>query len=63
LPATGAIPRDNLAAWQRYVTAETPLVEMARWGHQQPGAPWEARLTTVEVASAHDEPLHAIAGS
>lgn len=40
LMSTGAIARDNLATWQRYVTVETPLVELARWGHQQPGTPW-----------------------
>lgn len=44
LPVASAVPRDNLAAWQRYVTVETPLVELARWGHQQPGTPWERGL-------------------
>ena len=41
LPVTASIPRDNLGVWQRYVKADVPLVEMARWGHQQNGMPWE----------------------
>jgi S-adenosylmethionine synthetase len=42
LPMTDAIRRDNLSAWQRYVTVDTDLVNLARWGHQQPCIPWEA---------------------
>jgi S-adenosylmethionine synthetase len=63
LPATGAIARDNLVAWQRYVTVEPPLVELARWGHQQPGAPWEARPADVANGRAHEESVHATTGS
>jgi hypothetical protein len=42
LPATASIPTDNLSVWRRYVSVDIPLVDLARWGHQQPGAPWEA---------------------
>jgi S-adenosylmethionine synthetase len=42
LPATASIPTDNLSVWWRYVGVDIPLVDLARWGHQQPGAPWEA---------------------
>lgn len=35
------IARDNLSAWRRYVGAEAPLVDLARWEHQQAGTPWE----------------------
>jgi S-adenosylmethionine synthetase len=41
IPVTLSIPRDNLGNWHRYVTADVPLVELARWGHQQKGMPWE----------------------
>jgi hypothetical protein len=41
IPVTQSIPRDNLGNWQRYVAADMPLVELARWGHQQKGMPWE----------------------
>ena len=41
LPATRAIARGNLAAWRRYVAADIPLVDLARWGHQQAGMPWD----------------------
>ena len=40
-PGTDAIARDNLGTWRRYVAAEAPLAELARWGHQQAGMPWE----------------------
>lgn len=43
LTATAGIPRDNLTAWHRYVPTPTPLTELARWGHQQVGMPWEVR--------------------
>lgn len=42
-PVTGAIARDNLGAWRRYVGVATPLVDLARWGHQQAGMPWDSR--------------------
>ncbi|MBM4345943.1 MAG: methionine adenosyltransferase domain-containing protein [Deltaproteobacteria bacterium] len=32
---------DNLTVWQRFVAAPQSLVDLARWGHQQAGAPWE----------------------
>lgn len=41
LAKAGAIPRDNLAVWRRYLTVDVPLVDLARWGHQQAGVPWE----------------------
>ncbi|MBM3151876.1 MAG: hypothetical protein FJ189_00250 [Gammaproteobacteria bacterium] len=41
LPVTGAIARDNLGTWRRYVSAAVPLAELARWGHQRTGMPWE----------------------
>ncbi len=41
LPRTRAIARDNLSTWQRYVQAEVDLVDLARWGHQRGGVPWE----------------------
>jgi S-adenosylmethionine synthetase len=41
IPVTLSIPRDNLGNWHRYVAADVPLVELARWGHQQKGMPWE----------------------
>jgi S-adenosylmethionine synthetase len=41
LAVTRTLPRDNLNVWRRYVTVDVPLVELARWGHQQAGAPWE----------------------
>lgn len=44
LPAAAAIRRDNLAAWRRHVAVDLPLVDLARWGHQQPGTPWERPL-------------------
>jgi len=31
----------NLEVWQAYVKAKTLLPELARWGHQNPGLPWE----------------------
>lgn len=42
LPATALIPVDNLSAWRRHVGVRLPLAELARWGHQQPDAPWES---------------------
>jgi len=44
LPTTASIPTDNLSTWRRYVGVGIPLVDLARWGHQQPGTPWEAAL-------------------
>lgn len=41
LARTRAIPRDNLTTWQRYVNAGVDLIDLARWGHQQRGLPWE----------------------
>ncbi len=41
LPGAAAVPRDNLGTWRRYVAAAAPLVDLARWGHQQGGLPWE----------------------
>jgi len=41
LPGTAAIPLDNLGTWRRYVSAAVPLAELARWGHQRTGMPWE----------------------
>jgi len=34
----------NAAVWRRYSRFELPLPELARWGHQQEGTPWEMRL-------------------
>jgi len=33
----------SATVWKRYRTLDKPLQELARWGHQQPGAPWEFR--------------------
>lgn len=41
LAVTRALPRDNLDVWRRYVSVDVPLVELARWGHQQAGTPWD----------------------
>lgn len=41
LAVTRILPRNNLDVWWRYVTVDVPLVELARWGHQQAGTPWE----------------------
>ena len=35
---------DNLSVWQRYVRCTASLVELARWGHQQSGTPWEEQV-------------------
>ena len=32
----------NQAVWRDYVACEASLPELARWGHQQAGTPWEA---------------------
>lgn len=31
----------NRTVWRRYVACEAPLAELARWGHQREGMPWE----------------------
>jgi len=38
---------DNLSVWQRYVRCKANLVELARWGHQQSGMPWEQSRDTM----------------
>ena len=62
LPATAAIPRDNLAVWQRYVAAPAPLVELARWGHAQAGMPWESQRGPKPPARASERGGHGRAG-
>ena len=32
---------NNENVWQWFSTCQAPLDELARWGHQQPGTPWE----------------------
>lgn len=32
----------NQAVWRRYAACAPPLPDLARWGHCQPGLPWEA---------------------
>jgi S-adenosylmethionine synthetase len=32
---------DNQGVWRSFVAVETELPELARWGHQMPGLPWE----------------------
>ncbi len=32
---------DNQQVWQQFVAADIDLPELARWGHQVPGMPWE----------------------
>jgi S-adenosylmethionine synthetase len=36
----------NDAAWRRFVACERDLVDLARWGHQQAGTPWETAAAT-----------------
>lgn len=36
-----SLSTDNLSTWRRYVGVGIPLAELARWGHQQLGMPWE----------------------
>jgi hypothetical protein len=36
-----AVRRDDLGTWRRYVAAAAPVVDLARWGSQQGGMPWE----------------------
>ena len=43
LDRLGAPALDNRTVWQRYVRCPVPLPELARWGHQQEGTPWEWR--------------------
>ena len=39
----GPVAVDNLSVWKRYKDPHLPLSLLARWGHQQPGTPWEVR--------------------
>ncbi len=43
LARLGNPPLDNRGTWQRYRECPIPLPDLARWGHQQPGTPWEVR--------------------
>ncbi|RMG42607.1 MAG: hypothetical protein D6718_13615 [Acidobacteria bacterium] len=39
--ALGDPDLSNAAVWQIFRSCEIPLDDLARWGHQQPGVPWE----------------------
>jgi len=41
LPRTAALPRGNAACAAEFGAAPADLAELARWGHFQPGLPWE----------------------
>jgi len=41
LPRTSRLPRGNAACAAIFRETALPLAELARWGHQQPGLPWE----------------------
>jgi len=41
LPRTAALPRGNASCAALFRAANLPLTDLARWGHQQPGMPWE----------------------
>jgi len=41
LPRTAGLQMDNAACAASFRKASRPLVELARWGHFQPGMPWE----------------------
>ncbi len=43
LHTIGAPDLSNKAVWKRYRQCDIPLPELARWGHQQSGTPWEIR--------------------
>ena len=42
LGVLGDPPIDNHAVWQSFISVEAELAELARWGHQQTGLPWES---------------------
>ena len=42
LPRTARLPRGNAACAALFGAGLPPLPELARWGHFQPGLPWEA---------------------
>ncbi len=46
LERLGDPPLDNRTTWLRYRECAIPLPELALWGHQQPGTPWEVRPET-----------------
>lgn len=41
LSRTSRLPRGNAACAALFRETALPLAELARWGHQQPGMPWE----------------------
>lgn len=41
LARLGDVELGNQAVWQRYVAWQGSLVDLARWGHQAAGTPWE----------------------
>lgn len=41
MPRTAHLPRGNAACALLFQAAGLPLLDLARWGHQQPGASWE----------------------
>ena len=41
LSLLGDPPVENMEVWKSFVSAEIELPELARWGHQVPGLPWE----------------------
>lgn len=41
LPRTAEIPRGNAMCSTEWMNTDHPLVDLARWGHQQAGLPWE----------------------
>jgi hypothetical protein len=49
LQKLGGVEVGNQAVWRRYVGWRGSLVELARWGHQFEGTPWEEVLPRAGV--------------
>ena len=48
LPRTAGLPMGNAECAASFREVPRPLVELARWGHFQPGMPWERIPVAVE---------------
>jgi S-adenosylmethionine synthetase len=49
LKALGEPDVNNLTVWSEYIKVKTELSQLARWGHQISGVPWERNRVTSSI--------------